>query len=96
MAPSAQKVHQGHGTPRTEKAIVARGRCIDVPHATQRETVGFGADGKPIKRAVTKQFVAGDEVELPVDDIARLRMLGYLIYPDQSAPPIAIESAETV
>jgi hypothetical protein len=71
----------------TATAVVARGRSIDVPHSTKRETLGLHEDGKLITRAVTQQFIAGEEVELLVDEIAGLRALGYLVNPDNAPPP---------
>ena len=84
-------IENGLDAPRMERAIVARGRSIDVPDLERRETIGLNEDGAPITRAVTTTYVTGQEIELPADDVARLRSLGYLIYPDQMVPSIEIE-----
>ncbi|MCD0417277.1 hypothetical protein LOC51_08625 [Rubrivivax sp. JA1024] len=74
------------------KAIVARGRSIDVPLPSgEREQVGFvdGGNGeaKPVFRAKCRKYREFEEVELPLDEVRRLQDSGYLIDPDNLPPP---------
>jgi hypothetical protein len=62
------------------RAIVARGHSIDVPlHPTAAEKLTFGVEGRPSLRALTRRYTEGQEVELPVDEIAGLRARGIVV-----------------
>ena len=80
---------KGLPLPRMERGVVARGRTVEVPDASQSITVGTTEDGKPIKRAGRRFFGPGREVELPAEEIKALRERGFLIDPDRTEPPLA-------
>ena len=71
----------------TEKAVVARGRSIDVPVPGKKVVVGTAEDGKPITRGPTRRAQPGETVELPIDEVRALRASGYLVDPDNAPPP---------
>jgi hypothetical protein len=71
---------------KTARAVVARGRSIDVPTGGEPIAVGATPEGKPVSRGPVKQYGPGQEVELPIDEIKTLRGLGYLVDPDRVAP----------
>lgn len=73
----------------TVKATVARGRSVDVPIQGKTIVVGTTEDGKPVTRVPTKHYIAGQEVELPLDEVRRLQASGYLVDPDNVPPPVA-------
>lgn len=90
MAATAQKTEETPTEVRKVKAIVARGRSVEV--SVGRKIVGQAGDGKDreaVYGPVTKVFTAGQEVELPVDEVARLRKIGYLVDPEIPPPPLA-------
>lgn len=70
------------------RAVIARGRTIAVPHPTKRKIVNHTPEGKPIEQAELMHFGPGQEIELPGDEIVRLRKLGYLTDPSASEPPV--------
>jgi hypothetical protein len=80
--------NQGQMRIQTAKAIVARGRSIDVPVSGEQITVGLTAEGKPISRMPFRHVTEGKEVELPIREIKSLRKTGYLVDPEAIAPPI--------
>lgn len=80
--------NQGQLKIQTAKAIVARGRSVDVPLRGEPIVVGLTAEGKPVKRMPFQNVGPGKEVELPVDEIRTLRAAGYLVDPDNMAPPV--------
>ena len=71
---------------KTARAVVARGRSVDIPIGAL-VTVGLTAEGKTVTRRPTKQFGPGNEVELPADEIKSLRKLGYLVDPEATVIP---------
>lgn len=73
-----------------KRAIVARGRCVDVALAEQRAVCGSD-QGRDVMRARQIRYGPGEEVELPASEVARLRGLGFLVDPD-GAPPAAAQS----
>lgn len=75
------------GVPATARAIVARGRSVDVQDETLRETIGVQRDGTPMTRAPCRRYHEGEEVELPIAEIMSLRKSGYLVDPDNPNPP---------
>lgn len=70
----------------TERAIVAKGRSLEIPHPTDKRGLRYGDNG-PILLAATIRMTEGQEVELPVDEIATLRKSGHLVDPDNLPPP---------
>jgi hypothetical protein len=60
------------------KAIVNNGKSVQVPTGELR-MVGLREDGKPITAPVQRSYLPGDEVELDVSEIERLRGLGFLL-----------------
>jgi hypothetical protein len=70
----------------TVRAIVARGRTIDVPTG-QRKLAGLTNEGKEVFRQAVKTFGPGQTVDLPRDEAKSLRNLGYLVDPDAVAIP---------
>ena len=72
----------------TEKAVVARGRSIDVPVPGKKIVVGTSEDNKPITRVPTRRAQPGEVVELPSDEVRTLRASGYLVDPDNAPPPV--------
>jgi hypothetical protein len=77
--------------PRTARATVAAGRTVAIPHPTNRKAVGTTPEGKAITQAELLHFGPGKEVELPVDEIARLRSTGHLVDPEAQVFPLATE-----
>jgi hypothetical protein len=65
------------------KAIVARGRTVCVPTGN-RVQVGLTQDGQQVLSSETRDFGPGEEVTLPIDEIARLRETGHLVDPDRA------------
>ena len=80
-------IQNDESVPATVKAIVARGRSVDVDDETRREIIGVQKDGTPMTRAPSRRYQAGEEIELPIDEVATLRKLGYLVDPDNPSPP---------
>ena len=80
---------QSEPAPALITATVARGRSIEVPTGEMR-LVGSGPDGKELMRAICRTFGPGETVELPADEVATFRKLGYLINPDNpNAVPVS-------
>jgi hypothetical protein len=71
--------------PRTERATVARGRTVMAP-TSEKRLATYTPEGKPVHVAVLKEFGPGHEVELPVDEIVRLRAAGFLFDPSAIIP----------
>lgn len=69
------------------RVTVARGRSIEVP-TEEKVTIGLAENGQPITRLATRLYLAGETVELPIDEIDRLRELGYLADPENPSPPV--------
>ena len=68
--------------PKIGRATVARGRTIAIPNPTKRVFAGRHPDtGAEFFSFKIDEYGPGQEVELPVDEIAGLRALGYLIDP---------------
>ncbi len=85
-----EQVKGGEGAkPRLLRATVAGGRTVAVPHPTNRKPVGTTPEGKAITQAELVHYGPGQEVELPVDEIARLRGTGHLVDPDRPVYPLA-------
>jgi hypothetical protein len=74
----------------TEKAIVARGRSIDVQVPGRAIVVGTTEDNKPVTRAPTRRAGPGEEIELPSDEVRTLRLAGFLVDPANLPPPSGI------
>jgi hypothetical protein len=74
----------------TEKAIVARGRSIDIPVEGKRIQVGTTEDNRKVTRVPIRKAGPGEEVELPADEVRRLRASGFLIDPTNLAPPVGL------
>lgn len=85
----AQDQNQSQMKIQTGKAVVARGRSIDVPVPGKTVVVGTDDNGRALSRAVTRHYVTGQEVELPLEEIKALRKSGYLVDPENAAPPSA-------
>jgi hypothetical protein len=66
-------------------ATVRTGRSVDVPDPIEKRAVGYDRDtGKPIYAAVQHRYGPGQQVELPVSEIRRLRGLGFLVDPNDA------------
>ncbi|HLH95018.1 MAG TPA: hypothetical protein VKW08_07860 [Xanthobacteraceae bacterium] len=90
MSNEQRPANQQQGA-RLVRATVARGRSILVPGAKKR-VVGYApADGKPIEVAELLSYGPGQEVELPADEVARLRVSGHLVDPHAAAVPLATD-----
>lgn len=70
------------------KGTVARGRTVMIPDPTKRVHAGYDQEGKAIHRPVLHSYGPGREVELPASEIKELRLTGYLIDPEKTAPPV--------
>jgi hypothetical protein len=77
--------------PRMVRATVAQGRTVAIPHPTAKKAVGTTPEGKGIYMAELMHFGPGQEVELPADEVARLRSTGHLFDPDRKVFPLATE-----
>jgi hypothetical protein len=77
-----------------ERAIVARGRTICVPDPTKPPAfVGREIEtNRAMFAPATRDFGPGEEVELPRDEVRRLRGFGYLV--DSDATVIDIDTRE--
>ena len=68
-----------------ELATVRPGRSVDVPDSIEKRAVGYDRDtGKSIYAAVQHRYGPGQQVELPVSEIRRLRGLGFLVDPNDA------------
>lgn len=76
-------------SPKTGRAIVARGRTIVGHHPTQTRVSGVLPDGKQISIPAIVHYKPGQEIELPIHEIVEFRRLGYLVDPDTVVPPTA-------
>jgi hypothetical protein len=74
---------------RTMRGIVARGRSVDVPDLSARQTVGYSGEGKVVTRPAYRTYLPGQEVELPAKEVLSLRERGFLVDPDATVPPLA-------
>jgi hypothetical protein len=74
---------------KTARGIVARGRSVDVPDSSVRQTIGYNAEGKPVTKAAIRTYLPGQELQLPEREILSLRERGFLLDPDQSVPELA-------
>jgi hypothetical protein len=64
------------------RGVVARGRSLLAPDPVERKAVGYDAETKQtIFGPVMREYLPGDEVELPSDEITSLRQLGYIADP---------------
>jgi hypothetical protein len=80
----------GQKSERIARGVVARGRSIDIPDLNSpKQIVGYTPDGKPMTKLATRCYGPGQEIELPVTEIASLRKRGFLLDPDQTLPPLA-------
>jgi hypothetical protein len=83
-----------HAEP-TERAIVARGRCVGIPDSTVPPAFA-GRDPiehKEIFAPGLRYALPGEEVELTRSEVKRLRGLGTLVDPD--AKEVEIETGQT-
>ncbi|SRR5579885_1302568 len=64
------------------KGIVERGRTVEVPTG-EKEMRGFDREGNALYRPVMRRYGPGQEVELPMREIRRLRELGFLTDPNR-------------
>jgi hypothetical protein len=72
----------------TEIAIVARGHTVHAPIAGEFIRAGFDKDtGRPVQAAAQKTYRPGDQIELPVSEIARFKKLGFLVDDSKATPP---------
>jgi hypothetical protein len=78
-----------------ERATVARGRTVIVPDPTKPPTfIGREFEThREIFAPGTREIGPGEEVELPRDEVRRLRGFGYLVDPD--AKVVDIETGQT-
>ncbi len=88
MANEQNNNSQGQLKIQTGKAMVARGRSIDVPVGGKGIVVGTTEGNQPVTRVPTKTYYSGQTVELPLEEIKTLRASGYLVDPDNVAPPV--------
>jgi hypothetical protein len=70
------------------RGTVARGRTVEVPTGV-RLVVGTDAGGNPVYGQRSRPCGPGSEVELPADEMARLRVLGFIEDSDKIAPALA-------
>lgn len=89
MADLEKRAPQGKLQIGLERAVVARGRSLDVPIEGDPIIVGTDADNEPVTRARTRRVGPGQEVELPADEVRVLRASGFLVDPSNLAPPVA-------
>jgi hypothetical protein len=68
------------------KCVVARGRTVEVGTGEQY-VAGLSAEGKEVYGQRSRPVGPGGEVELPAEEAARLRDLGYLVDP-ANVPPV--------
>lgn len=69
------------------RATVAQGRTVVAADPANQVVIGYDSEGKAIRRARSIIFSPGQEVELPADEVKRLRKVGFLVDPNASAPP---------
>ena len=86
--------------PRLERAVVRPGRTIIAPDPAAPKVFG-GRRGQTFEEMfvpATVEYGPNSEVELPHDEVVRLRELGYLIDPNARVIPAAgeIEKGATV
>jgi hypothetical protein len=64
------------------RGIVARGRSLLAPDPKKRRPVGYDSEKKETVTApVLREFLPGDEIELPTDELLSLRRLGFIVDP---------------
>ena len=69
------------------RATVAQGRTIIGADPEKQTIIGYDTEGKPIKRARSIHYGPGMEIELPADEVKRLRETGYLVDPNAKPLP---------
>ena len=69
------------------RATVAQGRTIIGADPEKQTIIGYDSEGKPIKRARSLHHGPGMEIELPADEVKRLREIGYLVDPHAKPLP---------
>ena len=74
---------QAEDAPRLVRATVARGRTVWITTDIKR-TAGHDAENKPVTRALVRPYAPGMEVELPHDEVVRLRKEGFLVDPNKT------------
>lgn len=98
--PTAKPAEKGAHVATLE--TVAKGRSIFIPHPTRKRN-RIDAEGKPISVPVVEEFGPGSRVELPADEVRRLRELQFLERPDEkelerqegTSAPAAVETSST-
>src|SRR5437016_1579137 len=70
------------------RAIVARGKTVVVPDPKKTAPTGWDKEAKEtVMRAVVVEYSEDQEVELPADEVTRLRTLGFLVDPTRKLTP---------
>jgi hypothetical protein len=76
------------------ECVVARGRSVATLDPTRMIVAGWDADtGKPIMRASLRTYGPGEQLQLPEDEVIRLRGTGHLHDPDKV---IAMDAAHEI
>lgn len=69
------------------RATVAPGRSVDLPVRGERQLVGYQRESlREVFGPLLRQYGPGAEIELPLDEIARLRRLGFLLQAGEQMP----------
>jgi hypothetical protein len=66
-----------------ERAIVARGRTVTIPHPTETIVTHRLESGEILRGPRPVDHLEGSEIDLPADEVERLRGLGFLMPPGQ-------------
>jgi hypothetical protein len=66
-----------------ELAIVARGRTVTIPHPSETIVTHRLESGEILYGPRPADHLEGSEIELPADEVERLRGLGFLMPPGQ-------------
>lgn len=75
-------------TQKMVRAIVAKGRSLDIGHPTDKKIIGIDANGAPRTMAVITKANEGDVVDLPSSEVALLVRAGFLLDPTVTPPPV--------
>jgi hypothetical protein len=85
--PNDQKTNNLDLRDQKMRATIAQGRTIMFADPANQMIIGHDVDGKPIKRAQPVYLQEGNEIELPPDEVKRLRKIGFLVDPNVKPIP---------
>jgi hypothetical protein len=64
-------------------AVVAKGRSIDCPVPGSKQFIRYDKDGNAVYGPTYRRFTENQKVQLPIAEIERLQVLGFLVAHDK-------------